>query len=91
MSWGGEVKVKIVALFTEYIVYENIYFPYWEAANCAATQEFPSIFKEPEGLCSQEPHTGPYPEPVRSSPHHPILYLLRFILILSSHLRLGSG
>jgi hypothetical protein len=45
---------------------------------------------EPEGslLCSQEPSTGPYPKPDQSRPHHPILSL-RFILILSTHLRLG--
>jgi hypothetical protein len=31
-------------------------------------------FTEPEGLlrCSQEPSTGPYPEPYQSSPYHPI-------------------
>jgi hypothetical protein len=31
-------------------------------------------FKEPEGSspCSKEPSTGPYPEPDRSSPYHPI-------------------
>jgi hypothetical protein len=51
--------------------------PSWEAANCAAIQEIPSNFKEPKGSlpCSQEPSTGPYPEPVGSSPHHPILSL----------------
>jgi hypothetical protein len=45
--------------------------PSCEAANCAASQHF----KEPEGSspCSQEPSTGPYPEPDRSSPYHPIL------------------
>jgi hypothetical protein len=65
--------------------------PSWEAANCAAIQKIPSNFKEPEGSspCSQKPSTGPYPEPVRSSSHHPILFLLRSILILSAHLRLG--
>jgi hypothetical protein len=48
--------------------------PSWEAANYAAIQEIPSNFKEPEGSspCSQEPSTGPYPEPVWSSPYHPI-------------------
>jgi hypothetical protein len=48
-------------------------------------------FKEPEGSspCSQKPHAGPYPKPDRSSPYHPILSLLRSILALSTHLRLG--
>jgi hypothetical protein len=34
-------------------------------------------FIELEGSlpCSQEPSTGPYPEPDRSNPHHPILSL----------------
>jgi hypothetical protein len=33
---------------------------------------------EPEGSssCSQEPSNGPYPEPDRSSPYHPILSYL---------------
>jgi hypothetical protein len=32
---------------------------------------------EPEGLLpdSQEPSTGPYPEPYRFNPYHPILSL----------------
>jgi hypothetical protein len=32
---------------------------------------------EPEGLlpCSQEPATGPCPEPDESGPYHPILFL----------------
>jgi hypothetical protein len=57
-----------------------------EAANCAAIQEIPSNFKEPEcsSACSQEPSTDPYPEPVRSHP-----FSLRSILILSTHLSLG--
>jgi hypothetical protein len=46
---------------------------------------------EPEGSSpySQEPSTGPYPEQDRPSPFHPILSLVRSILILSIHLRLG--
>jgi hypothetical protein len=49
----------------------------WEAANCAAIQETSSNFKEPESSspCSQEPSTGLYPEPVRSSSFHLILSL----------------
>jgi hypothetical protein len=43
---------------------------------------------EPEGSlqCSQELFAGPYFEPDQSSSHHPILYLLRSILILYTHL-----
>jgi hypothetical protein len=46
---------------------------------------------EPEGSlpCPQEPSNGPYPEPDRSTPYHPILSLLRSIMILSTHPRLG--
>jgi hypothetical protein len=47
---------------------------------------------EPEGSlpCSQEPATGPYPEPDRFSPYHPHpRNSLRSILILSTPLRLG--
>jgi hypothetical protein len=45
---------------------------FWEAASYAATQEFPQYCMEPEGSlpCSQEPSTGPYPEPDQSSPYH---------------------
>jgi hypothetical protein len=48
-------------------------------------------FMESEGSipCSHEPSTGPYPEPYKPCPHNPILYLVRSILILSTHLRLG--
>jgi hypothetical protein len=48
-------------------------------------------FKEPEGSlpCSQEPSTGPHPQPDRSSSYHHIPSLLRSSLILSTHLRQG--
>jgi len=50
-----------------------------------------SPFMEPEGslLSSQVPTSGPYSEPVESSPHLPNLYTLRSTLILSFHLCLG--
>jgi hypothetical protein len=40
-------------------------------------RKLPAILKEPEGSspCSQDHTTSPYPEPVRSSPYHPILPL----------------
>jgi hypothetical protein len=51
--------------------------PSWEAAICAAIQKILRNFKEPEGssLCSQKSSTGPYPEPVKSSPYYPNLSL----------------
>jgi hypothetical protein len=50
--------------------------PSWETDNCAATQELPSIL-EPVGSSpsSQEPSTGPYPDPDQSSPYHPLIFL----------------
>jgi hypothetical protein len=40
-------------------------------------------------LCSQKPSTSTCPEPDQSSPYHPILFLLRAMFILSSHLYIG--
>jgi hypothetical protein len=39
--------------------------------------------------CSQEPVTGPYPEPDESSSQHSILFLYKFVFLLPSHLCLG--
>jgi hypothetical protein len=49
------------------------------------------MVQEPEGSSphSQQPATGPYPEPVKSNPHSPKPISLRSILIPSSRLHLG--
>jgi hypothetical protein len=54
---------------------------------CSKTSQY---FMELEGSlqCSQEPSKGPYADEDQSSPYHPILSLLRSILILSFRLRL---
>jgi hypothetical protein len=46
--------------------------PSREANQCAASQEIPRIFMEPEGSLpySQVAVTYPYPEPTPPSPHH---------------------
>jgi hypothetical protein len=51
--------------------------PSCEAASYAATEELHQYFMEPEGSlpCSQEPSTGPYPEPDQSNPYHPLQQL----------------
>jgi hypothetical protein len=44
----------------------------WKADCHSAYQENPAFYMEPEGstLCSQNPTTGPYPEPAESSSLH---------------------
>jgi hypothetical protein len=46
--------------------------PSWEAANCAATQELPSILWNPESSLpySQELSTSPYPDPIHTMPSY---------------------
>jgi hypothetical protein len=62
--------------------------PSWEAVNCAATEEFPSILWNPKvHYRVHKSPPGPYSEPDQSNPSHPIS--VRSVLILSTHLRLS--
>jgi hypothetical protein len=65
--------------------------PFLRSCQLCSHSRISQHFMEPEGSLprSQEPSTGPYPEPDRSNPYHPILSLVRSILILSTYLRLG--
>jgi len=63
---------------------EHIYS--WEANNRAFSQEITRLVWN---TCSQESAIGPFPEPQEWNLHPHILCLLRPILKLSSHLRLG--
>jgi hypothetical protein len=52
--------------------------PAWEAASCAANQEFPNILWNPNvhyRVNKKEFSTGTYPESEQSSPYHPTLSL----------------
>jgi hypothetical protein len=64
--------------------------PSWEAANCAAAQELPSILwnRRLITVFTRALHWSPSrARPIQSIPSHPIS--LRSILILSTHPRLG--
>jgi hypothetical protein len=53
--------------------------PFLRSCQLCSHSKTSQHFVEPEGSspCSQEPSTGPYPEPDRSSPYHPICIALR--------------
>jgi hypothetical protein len=64
--------------------------PSWEAANCAATQELPSILRNPKvhhRVHKNPPLALPWARSIQSIPSN--LISLRSISILSTHIRLG--
>jgi hypothetical protein len=65
--------------------------PFLRSRQLYSHSRTPQHFMEPEGSipCSQEPSTGPYPEPYQSSPHHRILSLEGISQYRPRHLRLG--
>ena len=63
--------------------------PFCEANRCSVSQGTPCILWNPKvHYRMHKPATSPYPEPDQSSPR-PHSNFWKFILILSSHLRLG--
>jgi hypothetical protein len=67
--------------------------PSWEAANCAANSETSQHFVEPEGSLprSQEPSTGPYPQPYRVHTTPPYLSKIHFNIVHHLRLTFASG
>jgi hypothetical protein len=82
-------SVSFVTYLLTYLLTELS--PSWEAVNCAATQELPSILRNPK--VHHGVHKSPPLVPILSQidPVHtiPFYISLRSILILSTHLRLG--
>jgi hypothetical protein len=83
ISWKNEVRMKRNN-FMEQILS-------WATNNRSDTKEIPNLLYNPKVILpfSQEPSTGPYPEWKESSPQPHVLFLLRTILTLASHLYLG--
>jgi hypothetical protein len=68
-------------------------FPSWEAANCAATQELPSILRNPKVHYRTHKSLSPVPSlrSIQSIPSHPVSLIPNLILPTYLHLRLPSG
>jgi hypothetical protein len=86
-KWRNSIRMssafKLMSLHTlctlEHISYLLIHGaePFLRSRQLCSHSRSSQHFMEPEGSipCSQEPSTGPYPEPYQSNPLHPILVL----------------
>jgi hypothetical protein len=84
-------KMDLIRTGSVYVSLTHGVEPFLRSRQSCSHSRTSQHFIEPEGalLCSQEPSTGPCPEPDRSNPYHPILSPSKIYLILSTHLRLG--
>jgi hypothetical protein len=57
--------------------------PFLRSCQLCSYSRTSQYFMEPEGSlpCSQEPTTGPHPEPDQSNPYHPILSKIHFNIV----------
>jgi hypothetical protein len=73
-----------MSLSLSVISYLATYGAFFRSCKLCSHSRTSQHFMEPEGsLCLQEPSTGPYSEPDRSSPYHPILSKIHFNIVHS--------
>jgi hypothetical protein len=79
----GRYLAAVVSLSPQFVLWASTPLtygaePFLRSHQLCSHSRTSQYFMEPEGSlpCSKEPSTGPYPEPDRSSPYHPILSMI---------------